>query len=90
MTMLGRVALVGAAIALLTGACGDTGSGTAASTTTGDGPTITAPAGSTAAATALAEVPKALQFTASGVDGGKVVGADFAGKDVALWFWAPW
>lgn len=28
--------------------------------------------------------------TVSTVDGGELVGADLAGKDVALWFWAPW
>lgn len=44
-------------------------------------PTTTAPG---------VEVPKALRFTATGVGGMKIVGADYAGKDVALWFWAPW
>jgi hypothetical protein len=35
-------------------------------------------------------VPEALDFTAPGIDGGQVVGAEYAGQAVALWFWAPW
>jgi hypothetical protein len=35
-------------------------------------------------------VPAALQFSAAGVNGSQVEGADYAGRDVALWFWAPW
>lgn len=31
-----------------------------------------------------------LDFTAPKLGGGKVVGSEYAGKDVALWFWAPW
>ena len=34
--------------------------------------------------------PAPLRFDAAGLDGSRVNGADFAGKDVALWFWAPW
>ncbi|MEO7837502.1 MAG: hypothetical protein ABIS21_07665 [Acidimicrobiales bacterium] len=37
-----------------------------------------------------APVADALQFSAAAVNGSQVVGADYAGKDVALWFWAPW
>jgi hypothetical protein len=42
------------------------------------------PAGSTKSGAAL------LDFKAPKLGGGQVVGSDFAGKDVALWFWAPW
>ncbi len=35
-------------------------------------------------------VPDALQFTATALDGSRVAGADYAGRDVVLWFWAPW
>jgi hypothetical protein len=35
-------------------------------------------------------VPALLDFTAPGVGGGQVVGAEHAGEAVALWFWAPW
>lgn len=31
-----------------------------------------------------------LDFTLPAVGGGQIVGAELAGKDVALWFWAPW
>ena len=34
--------------------------------------------------------PALLRFDAAGLDGSRVNGADFAGKDVAMWFWAPW
>jgi hypothetical protein len=36
---------------------------------------------------ATAEV---LMFTAPRLGGGTIEGADFAGRDVAFWFWAPW
>ena len=36
---------------------------------------------------AVAEV---LDFTAPRLGGGTVEGADYAGKDTAIWFWAPW
>ncbi|MGI8427403.1 MAG: hypothetical protein ACR2FO_08690 [Actinomycetota bacterium] len=31
-----------------------------------------------------------LDFQAPKLGGGVVNGADFAGQDLALWFWAPW
>ena len=31
-----------------------------------------------------------LDFTLPGVTGPNVRGADYAGKSLALWFWAPW
>ncbi|MGH2725059.1 MAG: hypothetical protein ACRDI0_12545 [Actinomycetota bacterium] len=36
-----------------------------------------------------ATVPDVLDFTAPAVGGGNVSGAEFAGRDVAMWFWAP-
>ena len=36
---------------------------------------------------AVAEV---LDFTAPALGGGTVDGSDYAGKDTAIWFWAPW
>ena len=41
------------------------------------------------AATAAAEAAP-LDFSAPGVMGGRIDGADLAGRDLALWFWAPW
>ncbi len=49
-----------------------------------------APTGPPATTVAPADVPEQLRFSVAGVDGAQVVGADYAGKDVALWFWAPW
>lgn len=31
-----------------------------------------------------------LDFKAPKLGGGQVVGNEFANKDVAIWFWAPW
>ena len=31
-----------------------------------------------------------LAFSAPRLGGGTIEGADFAGRDVAFWFWAPW
>ena len=39
---------------------------------------------------AAREGDEILDFTAPKLGGGQVVGSEFAGKDVALWFWAPW
>lgn len=50
-------------------------------------PATTAPTATDAPAAA---VPQALDFTAPAVAGGQVVGAEFVGEAVALWFWAPW
>jgi hypothetical protein len=36
------------------------------------------------------QVPPELQFTAPRLGGGTVRGADFAGHDLVMWFWAPW
>jgi hypothetical protein len=35
-------------------------------------------------------VPEVLRFSAPRLSGGTVEGEDFAGRDVAIWFWAPW
>jgi len=37
-----------------------------------------------------AGVPEVLDFTAPSLGGGSVNGSDYVGKDVAIWFWAPW
>ncbi|MCP3855999.1 MAG: hypothetical protein GY698_14880 [Actinomycetia bacterium] len=31
-----------------------------------------------------------LDFTAPTVDGGELIGTDYAGTDTVFWFWAPW
>jgi hypothetical protein len=35
-------------------------------------------------------VPRELRFTAPKLGGGTISGAEYAGRDVAVWFWAPW
>ena len=54
-------------------------------TTSGDAPT---PAETTTSP--AADVPEELDFVAPDVRGGQVVGADFAGQAMVIWFWAPW
>lgn len=36
------------------------------------------------------EAPRELRFTEPRLGGGTVRGADFAGHDLVMWFWAPW
>jgi hypothetical protein len=62
----------------------DTVNGTAAPTETGPAPSAGEPA-----TTAAAEAPEALQFSAPLVGGGDIDFTQFAGRTVALWFWAP-
>jgi len=31
-----------------------------------------------------------LKFSAPAVGGGQIDGEDYAGHDLAMWFWAPW
>ena len=56
---------------------------------TGPAPAPSAPA-PTGANPGADQAPAPLRFEATGLDGSTVKGANFAGKDVALWFWAPW
>jgi hypothetical protein len=45
---------------------------------------------SSPAATGAAPATQLLDFTAPKLGGGQVVGSELAGKDVAMFFWAPW
>lgn len=36
------------------------------------------------------EVPEELRFSAPLLTGGGMRGDEYAGRDVAVWFWAPW
>jgi hypothetical protein len=86
--MRGLFALVAGAVAL-TAACAEP----TASPVSMPGPTpATAGAASpTPAATEEpAEAPPELRFTEPRLGGGTVRGADFAGHDLVMWFWAPW
>ncbi|HEX6262022.1 MAG TPA: hypothetical protein VF097_04160 [Actinomycetota bacterium] len=35
-------------------------------------------------------VPRELRFTAPALGGGAIDGAEYAGSDLVIWFWAPW
>jgi hypothetical protein len=85
---LRRSVLSVAAIVLVAAACtGDT-----------PGPSRTEPAattpsrkGASASPTPGSPAPaEVLGFTAPRLGGGTIEGAEFAGRDVAFWFWAPW
>ena len=68
------------AIAVVVVACAPSGQGTDAGT-------------SSAVAAGDSEesaIPAALNFRADLVAGGQIEGGDLAGRDVVLWFWAPW
>jgi hypothetical protein len=67
---------------VLLAACGD-GPGAPGHSTGGSETPISSP-------TASAAPAKVLRFEAANLAGGVVRGADYAGKDVAIWFWAPW
>jgi hypothetical protein len=34
--------------------------------------------------------PEILRFDAPRLGGGQIHGTNYAGKDLAIWFWAPW
>ena len=54
-------------------------------------PEPSAPAGPDAPATSGgAAVPAALEWSVDRIGGGQIDGGDLAGRDVVLWFWAPW
>ena len=102
MSVLGlhRPALTVAAVTLVLAlaGCADGGSSTlspAGTETTpaagASAPTDDPPATpTTAGAGAAPVVPELLDFVAQDTEGQEVLGADLAGKDVVLWFWAPW
>jgi len=77
--MRSRIALA-VGVALLAAACGGGGSPDAASS---DGATSSGASSSGAASSAPA-------FVAAQLAGGELDSASFAGRDVVLWFWAPW
>ena len=54
----------------------------------GGGAPASAPTASSEAA--AGDLPQNLAFTADLVGGGQLEGGDLAGRDVVLWFWAPW
>jgi hypothetical protein len=83
-------------VAALLAACGGTGTDEASEAEAPDpGPTATATTGAAAPAYGPREPDGVaalgpFDFVAEAVGGGQVVGADFAGSEKVVWFWAPW
>ena len=63
---------------------------TDATTEASDGDTNGASPAGRATVDGSAATPSAPFGTVTLVDGGRLDGADYAGDDLALWFWAPW
>jgi len=54
------------------------------------GPAAEATSPSPSATGPQAEVPAELRFTAPRLGGGTIRGSAYAGRDLVMWFWAPW
>lgn len=86
-----RTKIAIATFVLFAAACGGD---PVASTDTAESPV--APGGGSSSATEAPEaaspvgIPEILEFEAPLLGGGTLRGVDYAGKDVAFWFWAPW
>jgi hypothetical protein len=55
-------------------------------------PAVTAPSSAPASPTEepSPDLSRILDFTGPAVGGGQIRGAEYAGQDVVLWFFAPW
>lgn len=97
---LRHTATAGALVVALFGAAACTGTAPGGPTVVGGAPTVTGAAPTvtgapTDAATSAppatpAAVPDVLRFTGTTLTGAAFDAAQFAGKPVVLWFWAPW
>ncbi|MCP3821596.1 redoxin family protein [Streptomyces sp. A3M-1-3] len=90
-------AVLAAALLTVTGCGADGGSGSGSGGDAGAAPSKAsspaqppAPSEGGESGAAGAEVPEALKFTATTVDGKPFDGRTLAGKPTVLWFWAPW
>lgn len=82
LVLLLTLLLVAAACGQQTAAPATTGSSASSgSTTTADG---------TTEPDRVAGTPELLDFQAQTVSGQPFDGADYAGQDLMVWFWAPW
>lgn len=86
---MSRVRILAVAAAVVLAGCGG-GGREAGAPPAGEPAPVTSGVPAAEAAPGTPAVPAALQFSAAGVNGSQVEGADYAGRDVALWFWAPW
>lgn len=77
------------AVAVLLAACGGAPEQVTQEPTTA-APAATTPAATQAPASEAAPALGPFDFTVPAVGGGQIAGADLVGRDLALWFWAPW
>lgn len=85
-----RTAAALLALTLVAAACGADTVDPPREQTTSSGPLPSATGPGSSSAAPAAAIPEILEFEAPLLDGGTFRGADYAGKDVAFWFWAPW
>jgi hypothetical protein len=82
------------AVMLVIAACGTSDRQSAADESGAAPASAAATAGATAAGAAASDAPEpsgAAPFdTVDAVGGGQIDGGALAGRDLALWFWAPW
>jgi len=74
-------------IALTLGVLMAVSTGCASSDPASDAPHAAASSGSVGTTHARADI---LDFAAPKLGGGTIQGSDYAGQDLAIWFWAPW
>ena len=87
---LARLSVIVGAVALVGVACSSSRTDVAdPPSATGVPPSATAVPPSESVAGPV-PVPEVLDFSAPRLGGGAVEGSDYAGKDLAIWFWAPW
>lgn len=81
------------ALTLLAAACAD-GAGRDAAPmppATATSPTLASPSPTLEESPEAApRVPRELRFRAPALSGGQIRGREFAGRDLVIWFWAPW
>ncbi|MBM7490198.1 thiol-disulfide isomerase/thioredoxin [Micromonospora luteifusca] len=88
-----RAGTAAALTAALLGAVSCTGTAKPSSAVAGTAPATTAPAAATPTSSpdvTPAQVPDILRFTGTTLTGTAFDAAQFAGRPVVLWFWAPW
>ncbi|MET7666916.1 TlpA family protein disulfide reductase [Micromonospora luteifusca] len=88
-----RAGTAAALTAALLGAVSCTGTAKPSSAVAGTAPATTAPAAATPTGSpdvVPAQVPDILRFAGTTLTGAAFDAAQFAGRPVVLWFWAPW
>lgn len=87
MPVRARAVIALVALSLVAAACGGE---TATSASRSEPDPTTSASAVQPSSSAPAGIPEILEFEAPLLGGGTLRGVDYAGKDVAFWFWAPW